>query len=267
MGRLLVRGSRSGSVGDLVDIGRRTLQQRDRFRHLAERRGAADRRGAASHQHHVLAFEGAAVVEVEGMDQLAGELLLVGKARYVGLGEIAVAVDEELRREAAVVGMQGPAPGVRVEFGGRDQRVEADALQDLELLGDRAQVAVDLLAAVQALRRDMRPEAVRILDEVGVAARAVPALRVPDAAQVLVGLQHEVGNVAVAQVIGGADAGDTGADHDGGVVSFHWWLPWRKRATRRPAIPAGDAYESHWSRRSTNASPPRTASAISWRTE
>jgi hypothetical protein len=156
------------------------------------------------------------------MDHLAAELVDTWEPRYVRRGEVAVAVDEKLRREAATARLHHPALRTAIERCGGDLGVEVRVVDDRELLGDRAQVALDLGAVLQAVRREVGLEAEAVLDEVRVAARAVPALRVPDAADVAVGLEHDVGDLAVAQVVGRAYAGDPRADDDGGRIDgFH----------------------------------------------
>src|SRR5688572_26124260 len=156
------------------------------------------------------------------MDDLAPELLGVPERRHVRLvGEVAVAVDQELRGEHAPVGMDFPALLGGVENRLAYAAVEPDVFRDRELPGDAAQVVMDLLAALQALRRQVGLEAEGILDEVGVAARAVPAMRVPHAAQIALGFENGVGNAVGAQVVGGADAGHAGADNDHAEVRIH----------------------------------------------
>src|SRR5919197_417690 len=119
------------------------------------------------------------------MDDLALEALGVLERGHEGLiGEVAVTVDQEISRESAVRRIHGPALRARIEDHLVHARVEANARQDVELYGHRAQIGLDLRAVLQAALGKERPEAERILDEVGVTARAVPAVGRPHAAEV-----------------------------------------------------------------------------------
>src|SRR4029079_7631450 len=66
----------------------------------------------------------------------------------------------------------------------------------------------------------------RVLHEIGIATRPVPALSMPDPAHVFARLEDEKRNAALSKVIGGADAGDARADDDGRrFVRRHVELP------------------------------------------
>src|ERR1043166_7635165 len=105
---------------------------------------------------------------------------------------------------------------------------------DAELLRDRAQIGLDLGAALQAALGEERLEAERVLDEVGIAARAMPAVRVPDAAEIALRLEDGVRDAALAQVIARGEAGHAGADDD----HAHDGSPSRRSCTPRITAPA-----------------------------
>src|SRR5712691_1438498 len=78
---------------------------------------------------------------------------------------------------------------------------------------------MNLLPALQALRRQEWLEAEGVLDEIGVAPRAVPSVRIPHSTHIVFALEDRVGDVVGAQIIGRADAGDSGADDDDAEIS------------------------------------------------
>jgi hypothetical protein len=102
-----------------------------------------------------------------------------------------------------------------------DPGIETDVLQNPEFLRNAAKIPMDLFSALQALRGQERLEAVRVLDEIGITSGPVPSMRMPDTAQVVVGLKNGVGNVIGVKVIGCADAGNSGADDDDVPWSVH----------------------------------------------
>src|SRR2546422_8963316 len=121
--------------------------------------------------------------------------------------------------------MHPPALFPAVEHGPGNQGVEADVLQDRELLGDGAQVSAYRAAALQALRGQEGLEAEGVLDEIGVASGAVPSMGIPHAAQIVLGLEYRVGNIIGAQVVARAEAGDPGADDDDLAARLRHGLP------------------------------------------
>src|SRR5437879_1311507 len=176
---------------------------------------AADRGGAASHHHHIVVAEGSGGVQIRGMDDLALEFVRILEGRHIRLvREVAVAVDQELGGEGPPASVNCPAFCLGAEHRLGDAGIEADVFQDREFFCDGAQVAADRCAALQALRGQEGLEAEGVLDEIGVAPRAVPSMGVPDSAQIVLALEYRVGNIIGAQVVARADAGDPGADDD-----------------------------------------------------
>jgi len=162
----------------------------------------------------VLAGKASVGFELEGMQDLAFELRRAGKLRHMRLGEIAVAIEQEPGDEQASIRMHVPEPGQRVEHRFGHPRIESDAGEDSAFLDDFPQIAMDALAAFQALRAQMGTKAVGILNEIRVGSRAVPALSPPDAADVLRRFEDHVAETPLLQIVARADAGHTGTDDD-----------------------------------------------------
>src|SRR6266571_2194816 len=153
------------------------------------------------------------------MNDLAPELFGFLEGRQVGVvREIAVAIDQELGRVGSLTGMNRPALPFDAENSLGGPSVEADVFQDREFFRNRPQVLLYLLPPLQALRGEKRLEAEGVLDEIGIASRPVPAMRVPDSAHILFAFEDDIGDAIGAQIVGGADAGDSRADDDYGGI-------------------------------------------------
>src|SRR5207245_5490015 len=86
-----------------------------------------------------------------GVDDLAVELLRASKARHIGIREIAIAVDQELRGKDALIGVNEPSVFIEVEHCPGHAGVEPDVFQHPEFRGHGTEISVDLFAALQAL--------------------------------------------------------------------------------------------------------------------
>ena len=181
------------------------------------------RRGPGADDHHLLA----GIVQIPGpelrVQDLPLEVRLARELRPVPLGVVVIArahVEEvaggRCRRGVRPVGVADrPQGGRRVPGRRRHPVLEADVLVDAELLRRLLEIVQDGRAVGDGLGLGPRLEGEAQGVHVAVRADARIAEQVPGAAQMGPALEQRIGPVRtlILQVIGRADAGNPGADH------------------------------------------------------
>ena len=214
-------------------VGRRALQHRHVRGLLRQRRDHADRGRAAADDHQPLAGVVEVLRPMLRVHHLALEVFDAGKRWRVGLVVVVVAGAEEQEPSAVglglavLFGLHRPSVGGRIPVGGADIGVEPDVLVDAVLARGVGHVLPDLVAVGDHLRPRPRfpREAQRV--DVAVGANAGIAEQIPRPAEALTSFQDRVAQVRVllADAVGGADAGEPGADDQHIAVVSHWTQP------------------------------------------
>ncbi len=217
-------------VGETVDgweaedVAGRALQHRHVLGHLGHGGDDRDRGGPAADDHNALAL----VVELRGpalwVDDLSAEALGACERRIERLVVAVVAAGREQpiageRQRLTRVGapyVDGPAPVLARELGALDGVVEADLAVDAVLACRFADVVEDRRTVGDRLLSQPRFECVPEGVQVGVGADTRIAEEVPRPADRVTRLEDGEGAlwVLLLQVVGHADAGDTGAHDD-----------------------------------------------------
>ena len=213
-------------VGDRVarrqrdDVAGRALKHRHVLGVPRHRRDERDRSRAAADHHHSLARVVEVLGPVLGVDDLPAEALgaLEFRGERLVVAIVARAHEEEVARElhglAVVLGLHRPARLLGRPLRSHHLVPEPDRRLDVVLARGLTDVAEDVGAVGDRLRLPPRLERVAEREHVGVRADARVAEEVPGAADGVAGLEDGKGLLGQlgAQVAGGADAREAGAD-------------------------------------------------------